>query len=431
MKTITIDYCPREYQKLFHDNESKFKVIVFHRQAGKTTMAINELIREATNKVGTYFYIAPTYRMAKQIAWDMLKRYCPKELRDKTNESELMVGMVNGSKIFLKGADNPDSLRGVTLTGVILDEYSMMKKEVWDGIIRPTLVTTNGWATFIGTPLGKNHFFELYKRGLSEDQDNWWAWLLTATDTNIIPEQELERIKKETTQEFFGQEYQCEFLEGAGSVFRRIKENTKDTLKLPEAEHQYIMGVDLGKAMDWTVITVIDRHTHEIVCIERFNKIDWEFQASRIEAVALKYNKANFWIDATGKGDPVADNLMRKGLAVRRFEYTHEKKKQLIENLILKLEYDKIKFPDFKELIEELEIFTYEVSSKTRKIMYNAPEGYHDDCVNSLALACWKLGEKLPLPKQQWGNHLAGPLDALTEDDTYTAYRPQNSKTGY
>ena len=429
MKTVTIDYAPRDYQTLVHESIARYKVIVFHRQAGKTTMAINELLKQATIKQGTYFYIAPTYRMAKQIAWDMLKHYLPKELTTKINESELLVELVNGSKIYLKGADNPDSLRGVTLTGVILDEYGMMKKEVWDAIIRPTTIVNQAWVLFIGTPNGKNHFFENYKRGERQETD-WFSWKLTVDDTQMIPTDELERIKKETTQEFFNQEYLCEFLEGAGQIFRRIEENTKDTLKDPIAKHQYVLGVDLGKAMDFTVITTMDRMTHEVVYIERFNKIDWEFQASRIEAVVRKYNNAYMWIDSTGKGDPVADNLSRKGLSVRRFEYTNDKKKQLIENLILKFEYDKIKIPNDQNLREELEVFTYEVSPKTRMIMYNAPSGYHDDCVNSLALACWKLGEKLTLPRL-WGPTLSDPSDAFTEIGVDTAYVPASSKTGY
>jgi phage FluMu gp28-like protein len=366
--------------------------------------------------------------MAKKISWSKFRHYLPLSLIRKTNETELSIDLVNGSRIYLAGADNPDSLRGMTIDGVVLDEYAFMKREVWDGIIRPTLLTTNGWATFIGTPSGKNHFYELFKRGQEEDEKDWNSYKLGAPESGVISEEELEKIKKETTEEFYRQEYLCEFIDGAGQVFRRIKENTIAEGEDPIPGRNYVMGVDLGKAVDWTVITVIDRHTHKVVCIERFNKIDWEFQASRIESVCLRYNTAPIWLDSTGAGDPVADNLQRKGLPIRRFQYTNSKKKELIENLVLKFEYDKIKIIDFRPLIDELEIFTYEVSPRTRRIMYNAPVGYHDDCVNSLALACWKLGSKLLSPKRKFGPDLT---TNDWDDDDSSEYEPENSITGY
>lgn len=178
--------------------------------------------------------------------------------------------------------------------------------------------------------------------------------------------------------------------EDTGSVFRGLDKCIKGELKPAQREHAYVMGVDLAKYQDWTVLTVIDLVAFEVVAFERFNKIDWEFQRERIKTLANKY-KAGVVVDATGVGDPVAESLKRDGVLVKEYKYTQSSKKYLIENLVLKIERNEISFPDIPELVEELRNFTFEyLPSGT--IRYNAPSGMHDDCVNSLALAVYGAG---------------------------------------
>lgn len=209
-RTITIPYQPREWIKPLHNSDKRWKVLVIHRRAGKTVGCINHLIRDALLKPNSRFaYIAPTYKQAKTIAWDYLKFYSRPIPSIKVNESELRIDYPNGSRITLFGADNPDSLRGMALWGVIFDEYSQQPSNIFTEIIRPALADNMGYAIWIGTPKGKNEFYKLYEKA-KKDED-WLAMLLTVDDTKILPQSEIDDAKKVMTEEEIQQEFYCSF----------------------------------------------------------------------------------------------------------------------------------------------------------------------------------------------------------------------------
>jgi len=194
-------------------------VLVIHRRAGKTVAALNHLLRDALTKPGTrYAYIAPYFNQAKQIAWDILKEYARKVEGVTFNESELRADFANGSRITLFGADNPDRLRGLSLWGVIFDEYSQQPSNIFSEIILPALADHQGYAIWIGTPKGKNAFWELYnfaQNPIDENgkilKDEWLALLLTVEETGIIPTEELETQKAIMDPDEFQQEWYCSF----------------------------------------------------------------------------------------------------------------------------------------------------------------------------------------------------------------------------
>lgn len=207
-KTIVIQYRPRKWALDFHNSGKRFSVLVMHRRAGKTVAAVNHLIRAALREKNTkYAYIAPTYKQAKNIAWDNVKEYARVVPGVKFNESELRADFPNGSRITLYGADNPDSLRGITLWGVIFDEYSQQPSNIWTEIISPTLSSTGGWAIWIGTPKGKNAFYKLFED--HENDDKWYTKLLRASESGILPEEELAIQRANMTQDEYDQEYEC------------------------------------------------------------------------------------------------------------------------------------------------------------------------------------------------------------------------------
>ena len=193
-----------------HKSTNRWMVLVLHRRAGKTVATINHLIRDACiNKGSKYAYIAPTYRQAKDIAWDMLKKYARPIPDVLFNESELRVDFPNGSRIRLYGADNPDSLRGLSLWGVVFDEYSQQPSNIFTEIIRPALADNKGYAIWIGTPKGKNDFFRLYEYGMK--QADWLALCLTVEDTKLIDDEELADAKKLMSEDEYNQEWMCSF----------------------------------------------------------------------------------------------------------------------------------------------------------------------------------------------------------------------------
>ena len=210
---ITIPYSPRKAFLPFHNRKQRFSAIVAHRRAGKTVAHINELIKSALtcDKVSPRTaYLAPFYKQAKSVAWDYAKRFSLVIPNSKANESELRIDFPNGGQFRLFGADNPDALRGIYLDDVVLDEYGDMNPRIFSEIIRPTLLDRNGRASFIGTPKGKNDFYKICTLA-KKSPDEWYFKELKASETGLIPESELESIRKSQTEEQYLQEFECSF----------------------------------------------------------------------------------------------------------------------------------------------------------------------------------------------------------------------------
>ena len=157
---------------------------------------------------GRFAYVAPYLSQAKEVAWEYLKRFAAPIMADK-NEAELWVELINGSRIRVHGADNPDRLRGAYLDGVVLDEYADMRPGVWGEIIRPMLADRRGWATFIGTPKGKNEFWRVYES--AKGGGGWFCAMLRASETGLLAEDELADAAKDMTPEQYAQEFECSF----------------------------------------------------------------------------------------------------------------------------------------------------------------------------------------------------------------------------
>jgi len=207
---VIIPYQPRHWATRLHDTHKRWIVLVLHRRAGKTVAVLNHLQRDALRIPDSRFaYIAPFYKQAKNIAWDLLKHYAQPVPGVQFNESELSVKYPNGSKLTLYGADNPDSLRGIALWGVAFDEYSQQPSNIFTEIIRPSLADHQGYAIWIGTPKGKNELYRLYEHGKTDD--GWLSLLLTAEDTRLIPESELADARKLMSEDEYTQEFLCSF----------------------------------------------------------------------------------------------------------------------------------------------------------------------------------------------------------------------------
>lgn len=157
---------------------------------------------------GRYAYVAPFLAQAKEVAWEYLKRFALPITADK-NEGELWIELVNGARIRIHGADNPDRLRGAYLDGVVLDEYADMRPSVWGEVIRPMLADRKGWATFIGTPKGRNEFYQVWDR--AKAAPSWFSLMLRASETGILAADELADARGDMTPEQFEQEFECSF----------------------------------------------------------------------------------------------------------------------------------------------------------------------------------------------------------------------------
>ena len=228
-----MDFSPRDQFLPFHGRTKRWACIVAHRRAGKTVATVADLLTcaLATSKQNArYAYIAPFHAQAKAIAWDYLKRYA-REVAVKVSESELQIELHNGSRVRLYGADNPDSLRGLYLDGVVLDEYGDMRPTVWGEIIRPLLTDRKGWAVFIGTPRGKNHFHEIAET--ARDADDWLYMTLKASETRLIEQSELTDAAKHMTPEQYAQEFECAFdVPALGAIYAKELASAREQARI-------------------------------------------------------------------------------------------------------------------------------------------------------------------------------------------------------
>lgn len=223
---MEITYKLHDLQFQIFNDPARFVVVAAGRRFGKTVLAIVKMITVALNtKKALVWYVAPTYKQAKMIAWDMLLEMLPKELIVKKNEVELEVQLLNGSSICLKGADNEDSLRGAGLDFVVLDEYASMKPNVWQEIIRPMLSDRQAPALFIGTPKGKNHFWEIWVKG--QKTDAAFSSYQAKTEMNpYIPRAEIKDAQETMNERYFKQEYEASFEDFTGLIWPEFNQKS-------------------------------------------------------------------------------------------------------------------------------------------------------------------------------------------------------------
>ena len=257
-RDIKLKYRPRSVFEDFHKRTQRWAIVVAHRRCGKTVACINDLIVKASlegKKDGRYAYVAPYYSQAKNIAWDYLMRFAEPVLA-KANQSELWVELINGSRIRLFGADNPDALRGLYLDGIVLDEYADMRPRIWGEIIRPLLADRIGWAVFIGTPKGHNAFWDLYNNASKDDR--WYVRTLRASQTGLLLDAELADAAKSMSQDQYLQEFECDFESAIlGAYYGKEMRQLTDQGRITEVKHDPMFKVhtawDLGYSDDTAI----------------------------------------------------------------------------------------------------------------------------------------------------------------------------------
>lgn len=320
MTTIDLGYKPRQWQKECHRQRQRFTVLALHRRAGKTELALRELLDKAlrnTQDLPLYFYVAPQLKQAKAIAWARLKQIVqPLERQGLAviNESELWVKLTtNGATIRCYGADNPDAMRGVRLDGVVIDEVAQIEPTVWDDIIQPALSDRLGWALFIGTPNGVNLFSQLYFA--AANKPDWFAARYTVYDTDALNAVEVARLRQDMSEASFSREYLCDF-SAAGSDQLISLSDVEDAAQRHIDKPDYdwaarILGVDPARFGDdkSVIIKRQGRYCHRPV---EFNKLDNMTLASHVAEIIRTWRPNAVFIDE-GNGGGVIDRLRQLG----------------------------------------------------------------------------------------------------------------------
>jgi phage terminase large subunit len=287
-REIVIPYQPRAQFQAFHDRTQRWACIVAHRRAGKTVACLNELQRAALlcpRERPRFAYIAPYLKQAKSVAWDYMLHYSAPIPGIEVNHSELKVTYPNGGQVRLYGADNADGMRGLYFDGVVLDEPADFDPRVWPEILRPALSDRLGWAVFIGTPKGHNGFYEI--REIARTDPDWLHIELKASETGLLPADELAAARKLMTEDQYNQEFECSFdaaIVGAYyGILMREAEEAKRITRVPHSpDLQVYTAWDLGIG-DQTVIwfaqltgaevRIIDCYAASGVGLDHYTKI--------------------------------------------------------------------------------------------------------------------------------------------------------------
>lgn len=368
----------------------RFNCLACGRRWGKTLFAGLEIAGTSAYLGEHWGWFAPTYKILND-AWLMIKHCFKGSIAWSNETSRILKFHGKGGTIEFWSMVDEDAGRSRKYHGVVIDEAGMVPdlEKRWHESIRPTLVDYRGKAWLCGTPKGRNFFWRAYTYGQDPLKKDWASWQMPTSQNPFIHAEEIEAAR-EMPERSFRQEFLAEFIEESGGVFRSIDKAIEKGCqeRFPATTAIYI-GVDLARVEDYTVLCVVDGQGRQIYH-ERFNQISWERQIERIKAVAGRFSGAQVWLDSTGVGDPIFENLRRTGLHVYGYRLSNPSKEALIDNLAMMIEQGQIGLLDIPEQTNELHAYQYEVT-RYRNIRMNAPLGMHDDCVIALALACWPL----------------------------------------
>lgn len=387
-------------QQAILDHPSRFKVLACGRRWGKTTLDVY-ILAQRVLRGETWGYFSVTYKNLAETYRELRNLLAPVTTRASQTEGRIEVKGGGLLEFWSLPTASKDTARGRKYHGLVVDEAAFIPngEYVWNAVIRPTLADERGFALITSTPNGRNHFFQWFNRALDKHKyPDWFSWSYpTSTNPRIAPE-ELAAIENETPELYFKQEYLAVFLENSGAVFRRINECASlipvvssegfvASQTEPIEGRRYCFGVDWAQKFDYTVITVMDMETKQLVAFDHFNGIDWSLQRGRLAALAAKWKPESIIAESNSIGSPNIEALQSEGLPVRSFETTANSKPPLIESLVLAFERGEIAIIDDPLLKSELMAYERKVNPITGRSQYSAPVGMHDDCVMALALA--------------------------------------------
>lgn len=382
--TIKFKYPQFLYPALF--NDFKYSCIKAGRRTGKTFNAAQWLIEELlsnpsssglwidTTQNNLQKYVDRYFKVILQNGWDICHY----------DKQQLLLQLPNQSYIDFRSAERPHLMEGFEYDRVILNEAGIILRQpnLWYNSLQPML--KNATVKVIGTPKGKNFFHTLFHT----NHVDFGQYSYSCYDSPFWTTYQLNELKKSIPQEVWEQEYLAEFLDNSSTVFRNIHQCIIDidTSLHPKDQNQYVMGIDLAKQQDYTVIQIACLQEQTIIYFDKFHKIDWTLQKQRILNLWKKFNHPHALIDITGIGSPIVDDLQAQGMYnAQGYTFTNASKQKLIQQLSIGIDNQQIRFYDIPDLVNELKVFEYKMT-KSGNFQYSAPQGVHDDCVISLAL---------------------------------------------
>lgn len=396
---------PHAAQRPVLDSKARFKVMNCGRRFGKTVIAAKILVAQARKPNKMLWWVAPTYRIVKrgyaeilrQLPDGVLKKDPPPESNFDAGRS-VILHFKNGTKMEFYSAERPEGMLGAAVDYVIMDEAAIMPMRIWNQIVSPTLIDHKGGALMISTPRGHNWFYRVWQKGQDPQQPDWESWTFTTQDNPTLPEGEADRMAADMPRMEADQEIFAKFIAAGSSVFylpdeaityAKILENGLIQGYPPQGF--IVMGVDLARTNDYTVLYAARMRDRRNVYFERMQAITWPEQKRRIRRAVKRLEthgaeNVMLMIDSTGVGDPVKEDLEYEGYDVVGINFTTHK-----TNMVRLLAKDVEEAQAFLLADAQLDEFRdYGMSlSPAGRMQYSAPEGEHDDVVSAKMLSHW------------------------------------------
>lgn len=374
-------------------------VYVKGRRAGGTHGAVNKLLQIAHEQPGSrHLWVDTIQRNIERY----LRRYFLRGLRGTRyhwNKQRLTLTFEGGAYCDFGSASKPENLEGFAYDYIWINEAGTLLKDealYYFTLLPMQMESPNAQVFIIGAPKGPGLFQRMFDWGQDEMRPEWASFRHASHQNHLLPRSALEEMRATMPDRVYRQEVLAEFVEGEGSVFRNVSAIVrpgKEPPVLPDVP--YVLGVDLARHTDFTVIWAGRADTRHGVACDRFRRIPWDRQVARIADMARKYHDAPVYADATGMGDPVVEDLAREGLHVQGIHFSKERKRRLIDNLAIGIERERLTIIPHDQTVRELHAYEYRQLPSGHQ-RSEGGGGQHDDCVIALALCYWGMSAREP-----------------------------------
>jgi hypothetical protein len=380
---------PYDFQKQIIDDilskDDMFYTMVCGRQIGKTLLLINMLLYYGINHSRTtLLWVSPYYSMAVKVLSQILDAIEFTPITKEANKSEKIISLVNGSRIYFRSAEKPETIRGLSIDYAFLDEAQDISDDAFNKAILPTLTAKGKKCLIAGTPKNKNWFYQYFQR----NEENYNSYTAPSSISPFVSEEFLEEQKLSLPPAIFEQEFEAKWQEGDGEVFTNIDGVCVLDNWLSTKDRTY-GGLDIGTKQDYTVLTILDRNGRT-VHIWRERGLEYTAIVDKVVYLCKQY-KTELFVEANSMGDVIYEMIRKKYKNVQPFITTNTSKENIIRRLITDIADGVLELPSpnlFQHLYKELQMFQYKYLP-SGKISYEAMSGAHDDTVMSLAICNW------------------------------------------
>ena len=391
---------PYEFQQQIIDDilnkDDMFYTMVCGRQIGKTLLLVNMLLYYSINNPRTtLLWVSPYYSMAVKVLSQILDAIEFTPITKEANKSEKIITLINGSRIYFRSAEKPETIRGLSIDYCFIDEAQDVSDDAFNKSILPTLSAKGKKCLIAGTPKSKNWFYLYFQRA---DDKNYNSYTAPSTISPYISEDFIKEQKESLPPSIFNQEFLAQWQEGDGEVFTNID----DVCNLSDwrgTKDRTVGGLDIGTKQDYTVLTIMDT-SGRIVYMWRERGLEYSAIVDRVVYLCKQY-RTELYVEANSIGDAVYEMIKKKYKSVKPFITSNTPKENIIRRLISDISDLSLELPSpnlFAPLYKELQMFQYKYLPSGR-ITYQAMSGYHDDCVMSLAICNWNRIEN-PIRKK-------------------------------